>query len=119
MAELTEAEYVQIIIAEVGDDTQANLAAMVPLYWRRRDGVTDLETRALYVKRDAIVLLLGKVRAHIDLTGTGGASIKQDQLTTHLQALFDQVHGQITQIESSGRAGVVAKTMGITNESRW
>jgi len=34
MAELSEEQYQQIIVAEVGDDAAGTLVTMVPMYWQ-------------------------------------------------------------------------------------
>jgi hypothetical protein len=92
---VTEAEYIALVITELGDDTSGTLATNVPLYWTRRSVVTDLELRYLLVKRDAIDLLLGSLRDAID-RDSGGDSIKESQAFDHLLVLRKDVNALIT-----------------------
>lgn len=109
MATLSEQEYQDLIVAEVGDDASGVLALNVPLYWARRDGITDLEARFLSVKRDAILLMLGRVRARVNVQGLG-FSRSDDQLTTHLQDMLATVDAAIA------LGGSVANAGGATGE---
>jgi hypothetical protein len=102
---LTDEQYQQMIIAEVGDDAQHTLESAVPLYWDRRSGIADLELRYLIVKRDAIVLMLGRLRGSVDLT-SGGDSAKMSQAFDHLLSMLAEVDDQIAQ--ASGSAGAAA-----------
>lgn len=114
MAILSEQQYQDLIIAEVGDDAAASLASTVPLYWLRRSGIADLDLRYLYAKRDAIDLMLGKVRGLVKIVGVDGASVDAHQLTLHLQELRIVVEHQIVELaqlaSSGGVAGVLTTT---------
>lgn len=102
---LTEAEYQALIITEIGDDDAATLATTVPLYWSRRSGVADLESRYQAVKRDALILMLGTVRGLVDMS-SGGDSIKLSQKLTNLRTMLEILDEQIAQ--ASGAAGASA-----------
>lgn len=118
MAELTEQEYQDLIVAEVGDDAASTLASTVGVYWRRYDGYTDLETRYLQVKLAAIDLMLGRVRKQVDFRDPAGISASAHQLFTHLTQMRDIVQDQIDSgagVASSGAAagggiGLLTKT---------
>lgn len=110
MTTLSDQQYQDLIVAEVGDDAAGTLALNVPLYWARRDGITDLETRHLYVKRDAINLMLGRVRGQVRIVGVGGASIDAHQLTTHLQDMRAAVQTLIdTGIDAASAGGAAGE----------
>lgn len=102
---LTEAEYQTLIITEIGDDDAGTLAATVPLYWSRRSGVADLESRYLVTKRDAIVLMLGTVRDLVDMS-SGGDSVKLSQKLSNLRTLLELLDEQIAQ--AAGASGAAA-----------
>lgn len=104
---LTEQQYIDLIVAEVGDDAASTLATTVPLYWGRHAGLAD-EARFLATKRDAIDVMLGRVRGQVRIVGVGGASIDAHQLTTHLQDMRALVQAQIeSDTAASGAGGAV------------
>lgn len=104
---LTDAQYMQLIVAEVGDDQQFTLASSVPIYWARYAGIADLETRFLSVKLSAIDLMLGRVRGQVTIRDGDGASVDLNKLFDHLTTMRETVLAQIeiaTQAGSSGAA---------------
>lgn len=102
---LSEQQYQDLIIVEVGDDAAGTLATVVPLYWERRSAYTDLEARYRYAKRDALDAMLGRVRGQVKIVGVGGASIDAHQLFTHLQDMRTQLQAEIDMLETSGGSG--------------
>jgi hypothetical protein len=104
---LTEAEYQALIITEVGDDTTGTLATNVPVYWSMRDTIADLALRYLYVKRDAIILMMGKLRDLVDMS-SGGDSIKLSQQITNLRTLLEVLESQLEQVSQTGGASAAA-----------
>lgn len=115
---LTEAEYKQLVLTEVGDDAKGTLASTLDLYWSRYSGTADLELRFLYTKRAAIDLMLGRARKGVDFVALDGSSVKLDQIFRHLQELRADVQSQIAASEEAAGAdlhaapesGQIAKT---------
>lgn len=117
MAELTEQEYQDLIVAEVGDDARSTLASTIGVYWRRHDGYTDLDVRYLHVKLAAVDLMLGRVRGQVTIRDGDGASVDLNKLFDHLTAMRETVQAQIASgVASSGGAssgggiGLLTKT---------
>jgi hypothetical protein len=116
MAELTEQEYQQLIVAEVGDDSTRTLASTVGVYWRRYDAYTDLEVRYLHVKLAAVDLMLGRVRGQVTIRDGDGASVDLNKLFDHLATMRETVQAQIDigvgagSAASGGAIGVLTKT---------
>lgn len=104
---LTEAEYQALIITEIGDDASTTLAINVPIYWSMRDGVADLALRYLYVKRDALLLMIGTLRGMVDVTSDGD-SVKNSQQVTNLRLLLSLLDEQIAGATESGGASAAA-----------
>ena len=117
MAELTEQEYQELIVAEVGDDARRTLASTVGVYWRRYDAYSDLELRYLHVKLAAIDLMLGRVRGQVTIRDGDGASVDLNKLFDHLTAMRELVTTQIASgvgsssaASSGGAIGQLTKT---------
>lgn len=101
---LTQQQYQDLIIVEVGDDAAGTLVTVVPLYWERYAALGD-EARYRATKLAAIDAMLGRVRGQVKIVGVGGASVDAHQLTTHLQDMRALVLAAIADAESSGAAG--------------
>lgn len=106
---LTDAQYQQLIVAEVGDDAQSTLASTVPVYWVRYSGIADLEARFLYAKLAAIDLMLGRVRGQVTIRDGDGASVDLNKLFDHLTTMRETVQ---TQIEGASQAGSASSAAG-------
>lgn len=105
---LTEAQYQQLIVAEVGDDSAGALASTVPIYWLRYADVADLESRFLYAKLAAIDLMLGRVRGQVTIRDGDGASVDLNKRFDHLITMRETVQAQIDILTASGSAGAAA-----------
>jgi NADH pyrophosphatase NudC (nudix superfamily) len=85
---LTEEQYIQLIITSIGGDTtSAVLATNLPIFWSARDGVEDLNARALLVKIDGIDLLLGQNWKYVSFKALDGASVSASDIFDHLLKL--------------------------------
>lgn len=104
---LSEQQYQDLIVAEVGDDASAVLASTVPLYWARYSAY-DLETRFLYTKRAAIDLMLGRVRAKVDVQVFEGPRKSMSQLFDHLTQMRATVEALISTADQVGSAGAAS-----------
>jgi hypothetical protein len=105
---LSESDYIQLIVAEVGDDGHMTLASTVPIYWARYAGIADLETRFLSVKLSAIDLMLGRVRGRVTIRDGDGASVDLNKLFDHLTTMREQVLGQINTVTQAGSSGAAS-----------
>lgn len=98
---LTDEQYQQLIIAQVGDDEAGTLATNVPILWAQyADESATL--RFLLTKRGAIECMQARVRKQVSFRALDGASVQLSDLLSHLATLYDQVQNQITAAESSG-----------------
>lgn len=109
-APLTDNEYLQLIRDELGavDSGDAAIVAAydsldknLPLYWRKyqdRRGWGP-RVRALYVKRDAVELLLGHMWQAVTNTDSDVSESLSDMFE-HLQKLKDSVLGEIALLAS-------------------
>lgn len=89
---LTEEQYIALIIAGIGGDTDDSvLATNLPLFWQARDSIDDLNARALLVKLDAIDLLLGQTWRKVSFKALDGASVNLSDMFKHLLDLRDAV----------------------------
>ena len=102
---LSEDQYQQLIIAEVGDNAQGTLASTVPIYWARYDAIADLETRYLYAKLASVDLMLGTVRGQVTIRDGDGASVDLNKLFDHLTTMREQVADLIAITIQTGSAG--------------
>ncbi len=95
---LTEEQYIALIIAAIGGDTEGGLlAAQLPTYWEEiRSNIDDLNARALFVKMDAIDLLLGQVARSVTFRTSSGSSVNLSDLFDHFRQLRADLLTQIT-----------------------
>ena len=103
---LNQGNYTTLIILSVGDNAAGTLAANIDLLWAAHEDVTDLALRALFVKLDAIDLMLGDVRRQVDTSGLDGASVKLDQLSKHLLDMRTQTELAIGQAMAGAGGGI-------------
>lgn len=105
---MTDAELQALIIAQVGDDAAGTLATQVPVLWALyADQPTAL--RMLLCRRDAISIMLARVRTQVSFRALDGAAVNLSDLAKHLQAMYDQVEGQIAEAQRTGAAPLVAE----------
>jgi len=101
---LSEQQYQDLIILEVGDDANGTLATLLPLAWERFAAL-GLEARYRAAKLAAIDAMLGRVRGQVRIVGVGGASVDAHQLTTHLQDMRATLQAQIDAETAGAAAG--------------
>ena len=82
---LSAAQYQNLIVLQVGDDAAGTLAANIGTLWLKNDDRTDDYARYLYSKRDAIDVMLGRVRAQVDFKALDGASVNLTDLTANFR----------------------------------
>jgi hypothetical protein len=104
---MTEAEYIALIITEIGDNVAGTLATNVPIYWSMRSAYADLALRYLIVKRDAIILMIGTLRKAVDVTSDGD-TVKLSQQITNLRTLLELLDGELAGASSSSGASAAA-----------
>lgn len=103
---LTEEQYIQLIITSIGGDTTGGLlAANLPIYWSARDGVDDLNARALLVKIDGIDLLLGQNWKYVSFKALDGASVTASDIFDHLLKLRQLAQDQADRGDDIAGAG--------------
>lgn len=111
---LTEAQYKALIPVEVGDDAAGSVASNIDTLWTKNDDQPDLFTRYLTTKRDAIGLLMGRVRQMVSFHALSGASVNlsdlMKNLETMLAAVNDQIVLQAEQLRSAALAPLTTTT---------
>lgn len=103
----TEAEYKQLIILQVGDDAAGTLASNIDLLWSSHSDVANSALVALLTKRDAIDVMLAKVRTNVSFKALNGASVSASDMFDHLFQMRELVDAQIAQAQS-GQDGAIA-----------
>lgn len=117
MAELTEQEYRDLIVAEVGDDAQSTLRSTIGVYWRRYDAYADLETRYLHAKLAAVDLMIGRVRSRVTIRDGDGASVDLNKLFDHLTTMRETVEAQIARGIGAGSAAASGGAIGLLTKT--
>lgn len=102
---LTAEQLQALIILEVGDDAAGTLAAQIALLWTAHDDQPSLDRQALYTKRHAIDVMLGRVRAQVDFRALDGASVNLSDLFARLTKMREQTTAEILAIEAGQSAG--------------
>lgn len=111
---LTQDQYSDLIIAQVGDTSDGLLAQRIALLWTMRDAVSDLDSRALYVKLDAIDLVIGHVRSQVTIRAADGSSADLNKLFDHLMAMRQSVGDQIEAAQAGLGGGIAVGTLTTT-----
>lgn len=118
---LTEQQYKDLIVTELGDTSDGLLAANIDLYWSKNDAASDLEIRYRLAERDAIVLLLGAARTGADFKTSSGSSVALDQVFQHLLAMRDLVDTALASSQaalgSGGALGLLTQTAPILRDN--
>ena len=104
---LTEAQYKQQIILLVGDDSVGTLAGAIDLLWSSHADVSNIGLVSLLTKRDAIDVMLAKVRNMVSFKALDGASVSASDMFDHLFKMRQMTDAQIEQAQS-GQDGSVA-----------
>ena len=104
---LTADQHQQLIVLQVGDDAAMTLASSIALLWAAHADVADLPLRALYTKRDAIGVMLGRVRGQVTFRAPDGSAVNLSDLTSQLRAMLAETEALITTAQS-GADGAAA-----------
>lgn len=104
---LTAEQHQQRIVLQVGDDAAMTLASSIDLLWAAHDSVADLALRALLTKRDAIGVMLGRVRGQVTFRAPDGSAVNLSDLTTQLRAMLAETEALI-ETAQSGASGTAA-----------
>lgn len=111
---LSDDQYKDLIVLQVGDNADGLLAANIDLLWEGNGDQADAATQALYTKRSAIDLMLGDVRQKVDFRDPAGISANLSDLFDHLMRMRADVVAQIALAASSGNGagavGTITKT---------
>lgn len=108
MTTLSEQQYQDLILAEVGDDASRVVESTIALYWQRFAAIADLETRSLYVKRACIDLLLGRARKQVTFKDASGATVDLNKLFDHLTTMRNDIDSLIETQSTAASAGGAA-----------
>ncbi len=92
---LSAAQYQQLIVTEVGDDAAGSVAANVALLWAKHDDQASDYVRYLYAKRDAVQLLMGRVRQMVTFKALDGANVNASDMMVNLQTMLEAVRAEI------------------------
>lgn len=95
----TETTYHALIVNTIGDRNNL-LAINVPVIWDLYESSADLQRRYLYTMRDAIRMMQGQVRNHVQFSASGDLSVQLGQRFDHLQKMLESVQDDIEKIES-------------------
>lgn len=98
---LTDQQYQDLIVAQVGDDASGTLAAQIAVLWAQYAGEPE-PLRYLYAKRGAIEVMQAVARKLASFKALDGASVDLGQLFRHLEAMYRQVQEQIAEAEQTG-----------------
>jgi hypothetical protein len=104
---LTEAELKSLIVLQVGDDAAGTLAASIDLLWSSHADTSAIGLVALLTKRDAIDVMLAKVRNQVSFKALNGASVSASDMFDHLWKMRELIDAQI-EAAQSGADGAFA-----------
>jgi len=104
---LTEAELKSLILLQVGDDSAGTLAAAIDLLWSSHADVANIALVALLTKRDAIDVMLARVRNQVSFKALDGASVSASDMFDHLFKMRELTEAQI-EAAQAGQDGSVA-----------
>src|SRR5262245_44704111 len=103
---LNQSQYSSLIILEVGDTASGVITTNIATLWTKWDTIADLDAQALYVKRDAIELVLGEVRKQTTIRAADGSSVDLNKLFDHLIAMRTATLDQIEAAQSGLGGGI-------------
>lgn len=103
----TEADYKALIILQIGDDASGTLAANIDLLWDTHADIANPALVALLTKRDAINVMLARVRNQVNFQALDGARVAASDMFSHLLAMRKALEEQIAQA-MAGQDGSVA-----------
>lgn len=105
---MTEEQYISLIIASIGGDTEDGLLATnLPLLWDVHPSAPSDGARAALVKIDAIDLLLGQAWRKVSFKALDGASVNLSDMFDHLATLRSLFVAQASDVQG-GAAGAAA-----------
>ena len=100
---LTDAQYKQLVILQTGDTADLALTTNIDLLWELHTDKAALpELRFRYVKREAIGVVLGKLREQVSFTGPGQLSMSLHQRIDTLIAMDGLLRAEIVRLEAAG-----------------
>ena len=117
---LSDAEEIAMVIAMVGDE-QNILLQNVPLLWDLYASKAQIypDLRLLYVRRDAINLVLPTARKKANFAQAGGAQVSASVWFDHLLLMQKTAQAEIVRLEakaarsrSAGAAGTISTVTG-------
>lgn len=96
---MTEEQYIALVIASIGGDTEDGLlAANLPLYWDLHSASSDAR-KAVEVKIDGIRLLLGQAWRKVSFKALDGASVQLSDMFDHLLKLLELTQDELSQLQ--------------------
>ncbi len=102
---MTEQEYIQLIITEIGGDTaESLLATNLPTYWAAHADLPSDAAKKAATKVDAIQLLIGQAWRKVSFKALDGASVNLSDMFEHLQRLLELAQ-QEQALVAAGAAG--------------
>lgn len=104
---MTEEQYIALVIASIGGDTESGLlAANLPIFWTLHPSSSD-SVRAIEIKIDGIRMLLGQTWRKVSFKALDGASVNLSDMFDHLAKLLTLSQAELAQMQS-GAAGTAA-----------
>lgn len=107
MAPLTETEYKDMIVEEVGDSASGLVASRIDTSWAMYESERDMYRQYLRAKRKSIDLLMGSVREQVTAANRG-QSVELSTKLRNLQIMRDAVTDELgdeAKIERSAASG--------------
>lgn len=101
---LTDAEAQALILAEV-NDADGVVAAQIAAIWALYSDLAQTQRlRYFYALRDAIRVLQGAMREHVQFAVVGDIEMQAQQKFTHLATMHDAVLAEIRTLETRTRS---------------
>lgn len=120
---LTPAQYQALIVAEVGDTPDGQVAAQIAALWEVAGAQPSDVLRYLYTKRAAIDLLMGAVRQQVSFKALDGASVDLSDLMEHLttmrEATQQRIDEAIATLDAGGAIAEITTTAPIAPPPNW
>ena len=104
---LTTQEYQTLILAEVGD--YGVVSQYIQMLWEKHEGRTPLNLQYLFVKRDAIYMLMGAVWADVNQSLPSRARLELQNKFENLRGMLQEIMVEINAWSAGGTAPVVGE----------
>jgi hypothetical protein len=112
---MTKAEWIALIITEIGGDTSTNLLATnLPTYWDLHTSAADDAARALLTKMDGLRLLLGQTWRQVTFRALDGVSVNLSDMFDHLKELLSLAEAQAGAASGAGGGGIAVGSLTTT-----